>query len=359
MSFSSEGQTRLLSRVRAAVERGERVAETDIAALFEVTDTNALAGIARIPRDRRFGRSAYHTDVVRVEYGGESAEELAARIGETTSQVALVPVGPAIRPLALREAAQALARTYDVVILTNAARVDRAARTLGVEHLHVLHQLRTGAPVVVAPDGAELFDGAIRARWAGSAVAADTWLSVHRAAHELGIPTIAAMTYLTEEAPAAYAAHLETLRTMQDATSGFTGFVAMATHNRDRDASYRAVPSAHQSLRALAIARIALDTIEHIAVAPALVTAEVAYISLSYGVDTIDTTVTSSSVGLVESSGARALELPVVDAAAASGSASATRFERELVESRLVEARYVPVRLDAALRERTERVGAR
>jgi hypothetical protein len=348
MSNQSDLQTRILSRVRALVERGERVPAADLALLWTVSDTNALAGIARIPRERRYGRSAFHTDVIRVEYRGEPADELAERIGETGSVIVLAPTGR-IEPQALPNAARGLARIGSVMIATTAERVDAAARAIGCSHRDVLTQLRTGAPLVVTGEGAELFDEELRARLAPRAVAADTWIAVHRAAHAQGIPTIATMTYLTHEQPEAYARHLETIRSLQEETGGFAAFVPVPVHNRHEEATYLATPTAQQSLRAIAIARIALDNIEHIGVAPALVGAEVAYVAMSYGADTIDTTILPGSVRLFESE-ASGFDLPVL------GEDSAAAPPRELVASRLVEAHFVPTAVDPVMKPRMDAI---
>lgn len=350
MNNQNDAQTRILSRVRALVERGDRVPEEDIAALFTVTDTNALARIARIPRERRFGHTAFHTDVMRVEYRGEPAVEIVAHVGASASIIALAPVGQRVEPEALPAVARALSRAASVMIATTAERVDAAARAIGCSHADVLKQLRTGAPVYVTGEGAELFDEDLRTRLAPRAVAADIWLAVHGAAHAMGVRTIASMTYLTDEKPAAYASHLEAIRTLQDETGGFAGFVPTPVHNRHRESSYLATPTAHQSLRAVAIARIALDNIEHIGVAPALVGAEVAYVALSYGADTIDTTILPASVRLFESEETHGdLELPVL------GESSSDRaLTSELVASRIVEARCVPVAVDPVMMPRAE-----
>jgi aminodeoxyfutalosine synthase len=338
MSIQSPAQSKILSRVRALVERGERVPEADVAALFTVTDTAALARIARIPRERRFGRTAFYTDVATVGYSGQDAEAVAARIGASSASIALTPLGPRIHPERLPQAARELARRFDVVVVMDAGRIAHVAATIDIAHEDVLRQVETGAPVVVGPAGAAIFDESLRASVDPHAPGAETWLGVHRAAHGIGARTIASMTYLTHEQPAAYAAHLEALRSLQDETGGFAGFVAIPVHDRSIATSYLAVPSAHQSLRALAIARIALDNVEHIAAAPALITPEVAYVAMSYGADTVDTTIAAPGAGL---------ELPVLGEESA-----APMLDRELVESRLVEARFVPVPLDAAYQPR-------
>jgi aminodeoxyfutalosine synthase len=343
MSIQTEAHTKVLSRVRALVERGERVPGEDVASLVRVTDTNALARIARIPRERRYGRSAFFTDAHVVEYRGESADEIAAGIGGSHVSILLRPEGPRIDPERLPEAARALAGRYDVALATSAARVDHVARTIGIAHVDVLRQLQTGAPVVVTGDDAELFDEALRSTLAPAAPSAETWLAVHRAAHDVGARSVASMRYLTSERPEAYAAHLDAIRTLQDETGGFVSFVPLPAHDYAIEASYLAAPTAHQSLRAIAIARIALDNIEHIAAAPALVTDEVAYVALSYGADTIDTTIAPKG---------RSFELPVIGEAAS----MAPRFDRDVVVSRIVEARFAPVALDAAMMIRSTEI---
>lgn len=304
MSNQADAQSRILARVRALVERGERVPAADIAALFTVADTNALARIARVPRERRFGRAAFYTDASGSDYRAETAES-----------------------------------------------IDAAAQLTGGSYADVIAHMRSTGRIYVSGEGAELFDESLRARLAPRAVAADTWLAVHRAAHEAGIRSIATMTYLTAEHPEAYAAHLEAIRLLQDETGGFAAFVPLPVHNRHHEASYRATPTAHQSLRAVAIARIALDNVEHIGVAPALVGAEVAYIAMSYGADVVDTTITPASVRMLESDAQVGFDLPVLDQSAPSAAA-----ETELVASRLIEARFVPTAVDLTMTPRMDAI---
>lgn len=352
MSIVTDDQTKILSRVRALVERGERVPTVDVAALFAVTDTTALARIARIPRERRHGRSAYFTDVARVEYTGQPVETILASIGETASAIALEPIG-SVDPEGLAAAAGTIARTHEVALAMTPARIERAARTIGITHADVLGNLLASAPTVVTADGAELFDDAFRARLAPQAITTDAWVAAHRAAHALGIRSAAAMTYLTQEAPGAYAAHLDRLRSLQDETGGFAQFVPLPVHNRHREPSYLASPSAHQSLRMIAIARIALDNFEHIGAPAALVTPEVAVIALGYGADLVDTLAHAGSVGLREGAPPESVELPVV------GEAGAPRgVDGAHIASRLVEARFVPTAIGATLAPRTVRVTA-
>lgn len=68
-------QRRLVSRLKLLLERGERVSTDDCLTLFDVSNLVELARLARIPRERRFGRHAYiyggsgsHTNGAAMEY---------------------------------------------------------------------------------------------------------------------------------------------------------------------------------------------------------------------------------------------------------------------------------------------------
>lgn len=335
MSIQTEEQSKLLSRVRALVERGERIVTDDVEALFGVSDTSALAHIARIPRERRHGRAAFYTDVIRIAFDAQSAEDLLRRAGAGERPLAIEPVDGADLD-ALVSAARAIATHRDVVITTTASWIEATAIARSMHIGDILDTLRTGPRVRLTSTDTGALDAPASV---DASISLEHWLKIHREAHARGISTSASMTYFTREQPAEYARHLDAVRALQDETGMIEGLVMLPEHRNDLEASYLANPTAHQTLRAVAIARIALDNILHIAVAPSLVTTEVAVVALSYGADTIDTTVRIPSVDLTTDG---AMQLPVlVEADSDNGT------DGQLVTMRVQEARFTAIAVDS------------
>lgn len=95
----------------------------------------------------------------------------------------------------------------------------------------------------------------------------------------------------------------------------------------------------------IAVSRIFLDNVPHIAVAPALVTPEVAYVALNYGADTIDT-IASMPLSQPESTEAGTHELVVLD----ENKLAIAQTHAEIRE-RLIEARWDPIEVNVHVLE--------
>ena len=288
--MQSDHQTKLINRVRARLERGERISTEDCRDLFGVRDLTSLARLARIPRERKFGRRAFFRALDPVSYADASSGSAVMREGAVGLAVGCASED---EPLQVwEERFRALARSATPAVpFISAGFVARLAERESTPVGKVLSTLRAASPFFLNGNEAELFDPALRSASAPRAMGAQEWLAVHRAAHILGIGSGASMVYTVEDHPEAYAAHLDAIRSLQDETGGFLQFVPMAVHNMNVREFYLSSPTASQTFRAVAIARIFLDNIAHIAVPPALVTAEIAYVALSYGADTIDPTI--------------------------------------------------------------------
>jgi cyclic dehypoxanthinyl futalosine synthase len=88
------------------------------------------------------------------------------------------------------------------------------------------------------------------------------WIAVHRAAHALGMPTVATMAFGADDTLEQRVDLLEAVRRLQEETGGFSAFVplaAIAPGGRELDAV-----TAVEQLKTLAAARVVLDNIENI-----------------------------------------------------------------------------------------------
>jgi cyclic dehypoxanthinyl futalosine synthase len=88
----------------------------------------------------------------------------------------------------------------------------------------------------------------------------DASLAVHRAAHNAGLRSTAAMIFGQGESTAQLVGQLEAVRQLQEETGGFAAFVPLSFQcGRDLDD-----PTAVEYLKTLAISRMVLDTIDTI-----------------------------------------------------------------------------------------------
>jgi aminodeoxyfutalosine synthase len=141
--------------------------------------------------------------------------------------------------------------------------------------------------------GAEIFHPEVRRLIAPKKADAQTWLAVHRTAHELGLRTNATMLYGHLETTAHRIDHLVRLRELQDATGGFQAFIPLAFHPQGTALASRVPrpPSALVDLRVMAVARLMLDNFEHIKAYWISLGVGTAQVALSYGADDLDGTV--------------------------------------------------------------------
>lgn len=138
--------------------------------------------------------------------------------------------------------------------------------------------------------GAEIFHPEIRSQIANDKCTAEQWLDIHEQAHKLGMRTNATMLYGHIEEYWHRIDHMERLREMQDRTGGFQTFIPLKFRNKDNQMSHVPEVSVVEDLKNYAVSRIYLDNFDHIKAYWAMISREVAQMSLSYGVDDIDGT---------------------------------------------------------------------
>jgi aminodeoxyfutalosine synthase len=139
--------------------------------------------------------------------------------------------------------------------------------------------------------GAEIFDENVRQKIAGDKCSTEDWLTIHRIAHQLGIPSNATMLYGHIETYAHRIAHMSLLRNLQDQTNGFNTFIPLKFRNKDNQMAHVPEVSSIEDLKNYAVSRIYLDNISHIKAYWPMIGRNLAALSLSYGVDDIDGTI--------------------------------------------------------------------
>jgi aminodeoxyfutalosine synthase len=143
--------------------------------------------------------------------------------------------------------------------------------------------------------GAEIFAPSIREQICPEKANAEEWLSIHRTAHQLGIPSNATMLYGHMESYADRIDHMERLRTLQDETHGFNAFIPLKFRNADNKMSQLPEVCLLEDLKNYAVSRLFLDNFSHLKAYWPMLGKQSAALALDFGVDDLDGTIQDST----------------------------------------------------------------
>jgi len=160
----------------------------------------------------------------------------------------------------------------------------------------VLVRLRAAGLDSLPGGGAEVFSERVRRKICHDKADADRWLSVHRIAHRLGMRSNVTMLYGHIETLEERVDHMLRARTLQDETGGFQAFIPLAFHPDNNQMRKLPPPSAADTLRVHAVARLMLDNIPHVKAFWIATGVGVAQTSLWFGVDDLDGTVQEEKI---------------------------------------------------------------
>jgi len=144
--------------------------------------------------------------------------------------------------------------------------------------------------------GAEIFAERVRRKICHDKCDADRYLSIHRIAHRLGLRTNVTMLYGHIETIEERVDHMLRARALQDETGGFQAFIPLAFHPDNNQMRKLPAPTAADTLRVHAVARLMLDNIAHIKGFWIATGVEVAQAALWFGVDDLDGTVQEEKI---------------------------------------------------------------
>ena len=162
----------------------------------------------------------------------------------------------------------------------------------------VLERLREAGLDSLPGGGAEVLSDPVRRRVSPRKGTVDDWLSVHRAAHQMGMATTATMMFGHGDTWDDRMEHLERIRTLQDETGGFTAFISWTFQpgataiGRERDDARAGgsddgdggrLPGAHTYLRTVALSRLYLDNIRNFQASWVTQGAEIGQMTLRFG----------------------------------------------------------------------------
>jgi aminodeoxyfutalosine synthase len=177
----------------------------------------------------------------------------------------------------------------------SAVELDYIIKKAGMSFTEGLEYMKSCGLDSIPGGGAEIFDETLRKEICGMKTTSEDWLSIHEAAHLLGIPSNATMLYGHIETYAHRIDHLERLRQLQARTNGFNAFIPLKFHRSNNEmAGIREVPVT-EDMKMYAVSRIYLHNFPHLKAYWPAMSRKIAQISLSFGVDDMDGTINDTT----------------------------------------------------------------
>jgi aminodeoxyfutalosine synthase len=166
----------------------------------------------------------------------------------------------------------------------------------GMSDEQVLRELMDAGLDSMPGGGAEIFAERVRKKICHDKCGADRYLDIHRIAHRLGMRTNVTMLYGHIETIEERVDHMLRARALQDETGGFQAFIPLAFHPDNNQMRKLPAPSATDTLKVHAVARLVVDSIAHIKAFWIATGVDVAQTALWFGVDDLDGTVQEEKI---------------------------------------------------------------
>ena len=160
----------------------------------------------------------------------------------------------------------------------------------------VLRELMAAGLDSLPGGGAEIFAERVRRKIAHDKCGTDRYLEIHKTAHRLGMRTNVTMLYGHIETSEERVDHMLRARALQDETGGFQAFIPLAFHPDNNQMRKLPAPSAADTLRVHAVARLVCDNIDHVKAFWIATGVEVAQTCLWFGADDLDGTVQEEKI---------------------------------------------------------------
>ena len=317
-----------LHDIRAKVEAGRRLSFEDGLFLEEHVDLFTLGELANLVRERKNGNVAYYnvnthlnaTNVCvyrcvfcafRADLKSEKGyvmpdEQILHRADEAQRRGAteLHIVGGLHHQLPYEwylNVVRIIHQHYPRLHLKayTAVEWDWFARLTGRPTKDILAEFKDAGLGSLPGGGAEIFHPEVRDIICEHKADTDSWLRIHREAHQLGLRSNATMLYGHIEKPLHRIDHLVKLRELQDETGGFQTLIPLAFHpDNTKLGIERKIQKASgiMDLRMIAISRLMLDNFQHIKAYWIMLGIPTAQLALSYGADDIDGTVVHEKI---------------------------------------------------------------
>ncbi len=315
-----------LARIADKVEARARLTFDEGRQLFQAPDLLALGWLANRERERRHGARTYFNHNLRLEAtnvctasclfcsfarlkpGDEGAytstiDQVLAKLRERADQPlteihivnGLHPDLPFSYYTDLLRGLKQIRPDIHLKCFT-AVEIAFFADLYGKTDEQVLVELREAGLDSLPGGGAEIFAPRVRQKICHDKCDGDRYIAIHRTAHGLGMRTNMTMLYGHIETLDERVDHLLRIRALQDETGGLQAFIPLAFHPDNNQMRKLPSPSAADTLRVLAVARLLLDNVDHIKAYWISCGVEVAQTALWFGADDLDGTVQEETI---------------------------------------------------------------
>ena len=177
-----------------------------------------------------------------------------------------------------------------------AVEIKHIAKRTGISIPKTLTRLMEAGLDAIPGGGAEILVDSVRDRICRGKESSLEYLSIHRSAHEAGLPTNCTMLFGTVETLRDRITHLDLLRRLQDETSGFQCFVPYPFLPDKTRLPEAKIPSAEEVLRTISISRLMLDNIPHLKAYRMNIGDDLASLAILNGADDLDGTVEKEEI---------------------------------------------------------------
>jgi aminodeoxyfutalosine synthase len=315
-----------LSDIAEKLDASERLTFDDGVRLFECPDLLALGWLANREREKRHGARTYYNFNIRVEATNvcvasclfcsfarlrpgdpdsytmsleQAWDKLRQRATQPLTEIHVVnglhPDLPFSYYLDMLHGFKQIRPGIHLKCFT-AVEIAFFADLYGMTDEQILRELQAAGLDSLPGGGAEIFAERVRRKICHDKCGADRYLDIHRIAHGLGMRTNVTMLYGHIETKAERVDHMLRARALQDDTGGFQAFIPLAFHPDNNQMRKLPAPSATETLRVHAVARLMLDNIPHIKGFWIATGVEVAQLALWFGVDDLDGTVQEEKI---------------------------------------------------------------
>jgi aminodeoxyfutalosine synthase len=310
-----------LEDIARTLDAGGRLDLADGVRLFDAPDLLALGWLANRERERRHGARTYFNHNIRIEATNvcvasclfcsfarlkpgdpgaytmsleQAWDKLRTRRHQPLTEVHVVNgLHPDLPLDYYTELLRGFKRIRPDVHLKCFTAVEIAffADLFGMTDEQVLRELMAAGLDSLPGGGAEIFAERVRRKIAADKCGTDRYLDIHRTAHRLGMRSNVTMLYGHIETAEERVDHMLRARALQDETGGFQAFIPLAFHPDHNQMRKLPAPSAVDTLRVHAVARLMLDNIPHVKAFWIATGVDVAQTALWFGVDDLDGTV--------------------------------------------------------------------
>ncbi len=315
-----------LADIDERLRTGGRLTLADGIRLFEAPDLLAVGWLANREREKRFGARTYYNHNIRLEATNvcvasclfcsfarlkpgdagaytmsleQAWDKLRARQDQPLTEVHIVNgLHPDLPFSYYTDLLRGFKRIRPDVHLKCFTAVEIAffADLYGKTDEQVLRELMDAGLDSLPGGGAEIFAERVRRKICHDKCGTDRYLDIHRTAHRLGLRTNVTMLYGHIETMEERVDHMLRARALQDETGGFQAFIPLAFHPDNNQMRKLPAPSAADTLRVHAVARLMLDNIPHVKAFWIATGVEVAQTALWFGADDLDGTVQEEKI---------------------------------------------------------------